>query len=164
MSGILSDQLFDKGVIKMHISLMVDSILKHFCIPNQKCKCNPWLAVKTTFGYISEFIISAKSNKSNEYFQFQYFHNRIRAESTLHLTYQVWGVSWCWHTLSSHSFPLSLNRQELCAEAQSVSPEELGEDEGETGAAEKRGWEREGRQQPLHLYTLGWSHPWRRQH
>ena len=35
--------------------------------------------------------------------------------------------------------PLSVNRQELCAEAPSVSPEELGEDEGETGAAEERG-------------------------
>lgn len=33
----------------------------------------------------------------------------------------------------------SVDTQELCAEAPSVSPEELGEDEGETGAAEERG-------------------------
>lgn len=34
---------------------------------------------------------------------------------------------------------LSVIHQELCAEAPSVPPEELGEDEGETGAAEERG-------------------------
>lgn len=33
----------------------------------------------------------------------------------------------------------SSNYQELCAEAPSVPPEELGEDEGETGAAEEGG-------------------------
>lgn len=34
---------------------------------------------------------------------------------------------------------LSIIHQELCAEAPGVPPEELGEDEGETGAAEERG-------------------------
>lgn len=42
-------------------------------------------------------------------------------------------------TPSSHSCPFCLNHQELCAKAPSVSPEELGEDEGETRAAEERG-------------------------
>lgn len=41
--------------------------------------------------------------------------------------------------MSSHSCPLSVDHQELCPEAPSVSSEELGEDEGETGAAEEGG-------------------------
>lgn len=49
--------------------------------------------------------------------------------------------------------------QELCAEAPCVSPEKLGEDEGETGAAEEGGGERKGCQQPLHIRPLGRSHP-----
>ena len=66
---------------------------------------------------------------------------------------------------SSHSCRLSLDRhQELCAEAPSVSPEELGEDEGEAGAAEERGREREGRRQPVSVHALGRSDPRRRQH
>lgn len=46
------------------------------------------------------------------------------------------------HTCTSYlhtSVLLSIIHQELCAEASSVPPEELGEDEGETGAAEERG-------------------------
>lgn len=58
-----------------------------------------------------------------------------------------------------HAPVLFVHHQELCAEAQSVSPKELGEDEGETGAAEERGRERQRRQQPLHIHTLGRSHP-----
>lgn len=54
---------------------------------------------------------------------------------------------------------VSFDFQKLCVEASSVSLEELGEDEGETGAAEKRGREREGCQQPVHVYALGRSHP-----
>ena len=37
--------------------------------------------------------------------------------------------------ISLHTPVLFVHQQELCAEAQSVSPKELGEDEGETGAA-----------------------------
>lgn len=53
------------------------------------------------------------------------------------MTYEVLDVSLCWP--SSHFCPFPLFQQELCAEAQSVSPEELGEDAGETRAAEERG-------------------------
>lgn len=38
----------------------------------------------------------------------------------------------------------SLDRQKLCVEAPCLSPEELGEDEGKTGAAEEGGRAREG--------------------
>lgn len=63
------------------------------------------------------------------------------------------------HMPSSHFAPLFLNHQELCAEAQSVSPEELGEDEGETGAAEERGGAREGPRQLVFVHALGRSDP-----
>lgn len=56
------------------------------------------------------------------------------------------------------------NLQKLCVEAPSVSLEELGEDEGEAGAAEKRGRERTGCQQPVHVHALGKRDPRRRQH
>lgn len=67
----------------------------------------------------------------------------------------------------SSSRPALLSRsgpQELCAEAPSVPPEELGEDEGEARDAEERGGEGAGRQQLVHLHSLGRSHPRRRQH
>ena len=38
----------------------------------------------------------------------------------------------------SLSFSPSFNHQELCAQAPGVSPEELGEDEGEAGVAQER--------------------------
>lgn len=53
----------------------------------------------------------------------------------------------------------SFDYQELCAEAPSVSPEKLGEDEGETGASEEGGRERKRGQQPLHIRPLGGSYP-----
>lgn len=67
-------------------------------------------------------------------------------------------------TLSLLHELLPSNRQELCAEAPRVPSEELGEDEGEAGAAEEGGREGAGRRQPVHLHPVGRSHQRRRQH